>query len=422
MPIPRLSFRRVVSGALLLPFLLSPAYAADDYGVISVLETDFDVSNPTVTELNKRKLLFMSGASGIYSSGETKRGWTSPQPAFSKPGFVVKDPTIVRHPKTNSYYMFYTMHAPAPIKKKQVDKRTGKQTTLVEQPQNGIGVAYGTVCTNSQDGTGLCWKDISKDKPLIGGDAKSKGGFSPSAIINGARVLLYYRTNPPESQLVRSVVDLRDWKIENTKPVTFQSFDPLRKNWRLSSKYAQTAISDVDVKFYGKSYLMVGNDGSSHAISRWKSDNGLNFYYDPYDGGSAIIGGGKNVVADPYVEPVSKNQFRVYYVFGDSKNECSQKRLSYGSRILCNRAIQVRLMSEEKNPKVVDNYYFDEDYKAPDYSSVKPASDLYSEYTQNKASVKAKRPSLDLDKKIYTPRTSPPTSTKPGFFDRLLGR
>ncbi len=374
---------RLILGTLMANALISPAQAADDYGVISELNTQFEIKSPTLTELKGRKLLYMSSANGIYSARETKDGWTEPELSFKKPGYVVADPSIIKHPKSNEYFMFYTMRQTAPIERVVVDRRSGKKTTLRESPKNGIGVAYATSCDNSIDSSGLCWNDISKDKPLIGEWRGIPGGSAPSAFMSGTQVMLYYKANPPSGKITRSVVDLRDWKIEETKSVTFQSYDPIRKVWQVGGSHIQAGISDVDVKPYGKGYMMVGNDGSSNAISRWKSTNGINFYYDPYDGNSPIIHGGMREVKEPYLEPVTDNQFRVYYAFGDAKSACSQKRRAYGRTSTCNTAIHVRLMSEEKDPKIFENYYFDEDYKKPDYDSVQPEVDTYTQYKQD---------------------------------------
>ena len=312
---------------------------------------------------------------------------------------MVSNPSIVKHPKSNQYFMFYTMRLPQPVKKEIVDKRTGKKTTVTERPSNAIGVAYATSCDNSPDGSGLCWTDVSKDRPLIQDKGDMKGGEAPSAFMEGSKVILYYKRNAPQSALVRAQIDIRDWKIERMTPLTFQIFDVHRKKWEKSRESMQTAISDIDVKPYGKGYMMVGNDASENMISRWKSSNGVNFYYDPYDGNTGIIGGKMDEVGDPYLEPVSDNQFRVYYTLGDATSECSQSREAHGTHTPCRRAVQVRLMSEEKNPKIYENYYFDEGYTAPEYN-----------YERNPP--KEETGEEDATKKAKDPKS--------GFFNRLF--
>ena len=408
-----------------LPGFAAPAKAADDYGVISTVSTGFEVSSPAVTEFKGRTMMYMSGSNGIFFSGETKDGWTDPQYSFGKPGYTVRDPSIVKHPRSNQYYMFYTMTKKTPDTKVMVDRKSGKRTTVTIPAKNGIGVAYAVSCTDSPDKSGLCWQDISKDKPFIAEQGKTKGGSAPSVHLNGAKAIIYYTTNPPEGKLVRSIVDIRDWKVEETRPLTFQSFDHIRKTWNTASPSMSAGVSNVDVQPYGKGYLMVGNDGSFGAISRWKSKNGINFYYDPYDGGKPIVLGGLSSVTAPVVQPVSSNEFRLYYAFGDANSTCSKTRRSYGSLIPCRNAVQVRAMSEEKNPKIMDNFYFDKAYKKPDYDSVEPMPDSYSLYAANPEKYPVKMPDKLPKKKGQTAPTpgkekSPSEKDEGGFFDRLF--
>lgn len=367
-------------------FHTSQTLAADDYGVVSSLGTDFEVKSPAVTDYKGHKMLYMSGNNGIYFSAGSNRGWTTPTLSFSKKDYMVKDPAIVKHPTLNQYYMFYTMRKSQPIERVVIDRRTGKKVIKKEQPKNGIGLAYATACKQSPDGSGLCWKDITPEKPMIRDEGKMRGGQAPSAFLQGSKIMLYYKTNAPQSRLVRSVVDIRDRRIEETKVLTFQSYDPILKKWDNANVTMQAGISDIDVKPYGKkSYLMVGNDGSLSSINRWKSDNGLNFYSDPYDSGVPILTGQGSSVISPYLEPVNKYQFNIYYAYADKNNECSRIRLQNGSRQLCSRAIQVRLMGEEKDPKIFENDFFDKDFKAPDYKAVQPSGDdLYHAYLEAK--------------------------------------
>lgn len=387
MPLLRSTF--LCSFSAILCLLPGGAHAVDDYGVISSLETKFEVGGPTVTEFKGRKMLYMHSTNGsIYFAGETKNGWTEPKRSFFKEGFLVSDPSIIKHPKSNQYFMFYTMRLPHPVKREVKDRRTGKTTIVTEQPKNAIGVAYATACDKSPDGSGLCWTDVSKDTPLIRDTEKTKGGRAPSVTMSGTKAIIYYKSNPPESRIVRSSVDIRDWKIESITPLTFQTFDIDRKKWETAGDYIHAAINNVDVKPYGDGYMMVGGDSSVHTISRWKSTNGINFYYDPFDGNSPILSG-KNAVGSPYLEPVSDTQFRMYYAFGDAESECSKKR-----QLPCRKAIQVRLMTEEKNPKIYENYYFDEDFKAPEYpdSSKRKAKLEAKKKSSSSSSGKKKEP------------------------------
>lgn len=391
---------------------VSAAYAADDLGILSTMETNFEVTSPAVTEYKGQKFMYMNGPGGIYfSSDNEKKGWSDPKLSFGKSGFSVGDPAIVKHPTLNQYIMFYSMRANSPTTKVEVDKRTGKKKVVIEQPKNAIGVAYASGCTDSADGSGLCWNDLSKERPLIGTENGLRGGSSPSVFLSGARAMLYYRTDPPNSQLVRSVVDIRDWKIQETKALTFQRYHPFRKKWNTLEPHQQITINDVDVKPYGeKGYLMVGNFFSLNAIGRWKSENGVNFHLDPYDGNSPILSGVENHMKAPYLEVDSKKkgQFNLYYAFGDSTSECSQARTKAGSQIMCTRAIQVRKMSEERDPKIFENDYYSEHFVKPDYSAVKPKEDLFSEH-QHKTGQEKGKASSPTDKRTGK---QPATPTK----------
>lgn len=366
---------------------LSTAYAADDLGILSTMEMNFEVTSPAVTEYKGQKFMYMNGPGGIYFSADNgKKGWSDPKLSFGKSKFNVGDPAIIKHPTMNQYIMFYTMREKSATTKVMVDRRTGKKQVVTEQPKNAIGVAYASGCTDSPDGSGMCWNDLSKERPLIGNEHGLRGGSSPSVFLNGPRAMLYYRTDPPNSELVRTVVDIRDWKIQETKSLTFQRYHPFRKKWNTLEPHQQITINDVDVKPYGKKgYLMVGNFFSLNAIGRWKSENGINFHMDPYDGNSPILSGVESHMKAPYLEvdDKKKGEFNLYYAFGDSTSECSQARTKAGSQIMCTRAIQVRKMSEERDPKIFENDYYSEHFVKPDYSSVKPKEDLYSEH-QNK--------------------------------------
>lgn len=403
-------------------------WAADDYGVTSTLDTPFEVSGPTTTEFKGRTLMYMNGGNGIFFSGEENDGWSSPRSAFAKPGYRVSDPSIVKHPRSNEYYMFYTMRKAQPEEKVMVDRRSGKRMKVVVQPTDAIGVAYATSCNASPDGSGLCWTDKSGSTPLIGDRDTMKGGAGPSVHLEGAKAVIYYKSNPPDPQIVRSTVDIRDWKVETTKPLTFQSFDPIRKTWQKAPPRISAAISNVDVAPYGKGYLMVGNDGSQSAISRWKSENGINFYYDPYDGNSPIVRGGYSSVKAPHVVPVGDHQFKVYYAYGDAGSECSKKRFGYGSLRPCSRAVQMRMMSEEKDPEIMENYYFSKGYKKPDYGSVTPMEDIYTQYKKDPTKYNAKmteplrKAKENIAKSAKTAKPSTKKEDKGGFFDRLWGR
>ncbi len=369
------------------------AYAADDLGVLSMMETNFEVSSPAVTEYKGQKFMYMNGPGGIYFTADNgKKGWSDPKLSFGKSQFNVGDPAIVKHPTMNQYIMFYTMREKAPTTKVMVDKRTGKKQVVTEQPKNAIGVAYASGCTGSPDGSGLCWNDLSKERPLIGHEYGLRGGASPSVFLDGPRAMLYYRTDPPKSELVRTVVDIRDWKIQDTKSLTFQRYHPFRKKWNTLEPHQQLTINDVDVKPYGKKgYLMVGNFFSLNAIGRWKSDNGINFHMDPYDGNSPILSGVDNHMKAPYLEVGDKKgEFTLYYALGDSTSECSQARIKAGSQIMCTRAIQARKMSEERDPKIFENDYYSEHYVKPDFSSTKPKDDLFSEYQKKEGLTKGK--------------------------------
>lgn len=270
---------------------------------------------------------------------------------------AISSPSIVKHPQLDRYYMFYVMRTKHPVER------------------NTIGAAIASPCAVSPDDSGLCWRDISASiLPAQSGIAVGRGGIS--ALWQDGNFALYYRTPAPDSRLVRSLLDARNRRVMETRPLTFQENHAITKNWRMLEPHQQIGIGNIDVKPYGKGYMMVGNDSSSHAIGRWKSEDGINFYRDPYDANAPIMFDLVRTFSDPYLEPGTPNEFTVYYVSSVPEGACASRR--------CPDSIMEHRFREEVNPKVFDNYYFSEDYVEPDYDSVKPAEDAYTRKKNNR--------------------------------------
>ncbi len=373
---------------------LSPmaAHALKDLGMMGEFSGLYNVDGPAITTYKGHRMLYYSGAptfkqmgmNGIFFSRLDQKGWSYPTLSFSKPGYAVKDPSIVKHPRRNQYYMLYTMKELNPTPVEEYDPKLRKRVTRLKSPTDKIGIAYATACRNSPDGSGLCWTDLSKDSALIGGkkDKNKHGGKSPSAHLEGTKLTVYYKANPPENALRRNVYDIRDWKLENSKPILIQHYNETYEQWETYPQSGQTAINDVDVKPYGKGYLMVGNVTSSNIIGRWISKDGLHFFKDPNEYQGPILREPRGVVKSPSIEVTGKHDFLVYYAHGDEDTPCTQKFKASGSLLRCADKIRVNRMAEQSDPKRERNNWYDPDFVMPDYDSVQPAQDQYQDFIQ----------------------------------------
>jgi len=146
-----------------------------------------NVYAPTVLEYNGVNRMWIGGwlteqdyggDDAIYYSEFKNGAWTFPVISFSKPGFLVNDPTVIQAPsssgidRSNWLYMYYTA----------LDSTTANPTE-----DNVVGFA------SSIDG-GKTWTDhgiiIEKNNGF-----NDCGPWAPSAIINGQEIWLYYHGN-----------------------------------------------------------------------------------------------------------------------------------------------------------------------------------------------------------------------------------
>ena len=184
------------------------------------------------------------GSGGIYFSQRQPNGtWSEPALSFYRFGKHIADPAMVKHPTRNQIYMFYSMRNTQP---KTVTKRDryGRRYEETLPNNHHIGVTYASFCNDSPDGSGMCWTNLSEKKPLIGDSNgwNKDGAMSPSVFIKGTRAHLYYKTNAPSSTMVRTIVDLRDWKRVRSDALTFQRFNPFAKEWRTAARHEQVSL------------------------------------------------------------------------------------------------------------------------------------------------------------------------------------
>jgi hypothetical protein len=344
---------------MLLAAVPAPASAKMvDKGVVMRLEGLYDASSVAVSEHKGQRVMWLDGtptlrgteAGGLYFSAQNGNSWTKPRPSFSKPGYMIRRPAVFKHPKLNRHIMFYTMRPSEPVREKRRDPKTGKEHTVTHAPMDVIGVAYASPCgSDAPDGSGLCWHDLSAEAPLIGANNgfNNDGGGNASVFLSGAQVHVYYRTNAPSARLLRTIVDLRDWSRVETKPLTVQVAHPIKKTWRLLEPHEQISMVNPSVTpLDSGGYTMLAGDGSSYALGRWKSEDGINFYRDP-EPGAALHNPERAVFGAPSFEYAGKNELLVYYALGDGKDACSQARSRVGGHIPCLRMIEARRMKEE---------------------------------------------------------------------------
>ena len=207
-----------------LSFSVVPANAIEQVSNDFSIGGLYDIENPAVLNVNKKPYVWFSGVPSknqysreyiFFTSKNDKGQFTEPQISFSKPGYLVSDPAIVKHPVRNQVFMFYTQQEKTG---KMVPRRlkNGKKVVSYKAPMENIGVAYAVACKDSIDGSGLCWTDLSAKRPLIGNNnGFSKfGGGSPAVFLDGARLHIYYKSNPPGGALLRSAVEYRDWETD----------------------------------------------------------------------------------------------------------------------------------------------------------------------------------------------------------------
>ncbi len=312
----------------------------------TTLKGMIDGDSPTVLSTAGKTWMWVSGqvnkAAGqrnaIFVSEKTDAGWSQPYAAIYKPGYEIGEPSVIRHPDKDWFYMYYTMTPPA---------KAGQDAT---DRQPGIGFALGRYCQDYRGELQICWDDQSEKTPFIGADgSKTAGARSPSAMVAGNQIWLYYKTEGPDGQWVRTGMDLASSQKYKTEPLIFQRYHPHRYKWDMIPPSDQAVYSGIDVAALGKNkYMMVANAGARSGLARLESDNGLHFHYVDGDQNAAFIGKGGVQMSTPDIVPISENEFTVFMAYADEKSECSKMMALGGAYYACSQ--EIRAMRIKKEP------------------------------------------------------------------------
>lgn len=273
----------------------------------------------------------VGGTDSLYYMQRADNKWSTPRAAFTKPGYELDEPSVIMHPSGKWYLMFYSMLMPP-----KPDKYTPRSERLA------IGVAYGTPCAVSPDGSGICWKDYSGDKPYLGvGDGHGNAATSsPSAFFNGDELWLYYKRHGKKASFMRAKIEYATLKIEQQDAVTVQRFEPVSKKWVKEANSNQAAYSSASVARVGKNYVMVANAGFENGITRLDSPDGLQFHREPTDNNAAFIYYDNDHMLTPDIHAINDHSFRVYYGYAPKDSPCSQHFSRSGVQFYCSHSIQ----------------------------------------------------------------------------------
>lgn len=299
----------------------------------------YHAHSPDVMTTSDRTRMWLTGwlkqgatdMSSIYYMQDLGKGWSDPRPALTKPDYELDEPSVVMHPSGKWYLMFYSMVMPP---------QPGK--AIPRADRLAIGVAYGVPCSNSADGSGICWKDYSAKAPFIGvGDGRSETpASSPSAFFNGGELWLYYKRHGKQAGFIRAIVEYGNLKIERRDEVKITRFDPVAKKWENEPKSNQGSYSSASVARVGNTYVMVANAGFDNGITRFDSEDGVNFHRVPYDNNAAFVFHIDDHMLTPDIIPTGKNSYDVYYGYAPKSSPCSKKLSASGVEFFCSHSIQ----------------------------------------------------------------------------------
>lgn len=190
------------------------------------------------------------GTDKIFVSVSQGSGWSYPQPTLTKPGYSYNDPTVVQHAWYPWLFMYYTSlsHVYA-----------GSYQAMTSN--NTVGLAVSTDYGNS-------WIDLGEIIGRLEGGCRwngydCNGAWSPSAIVVGSEIWLYYHGNAPSTATYRTRLNMNGWQIIETSPVNLPA-GPQRIN--------------VDVSVQGNKFVMLANEGGLGTVSRYVSWDGFNWF------------------------------------------------------------------------------------------------------------------------------------------------
>src|SRR5262245_37842275 len=199
-------------------------------------------------------------------------------PALAKPGFHVNDPSVIRHPDYGWYFMYYTA--------------LGDEYDTFDEMvcHNYIGFA------SSVDG--VTWTDHGIILGQWNG-LDNFGAWSPSAIVVGQEIWLYFHANAPGNMVYRARLNINGWQLLKTSYVQFPDVKFMRTN--------------VDVFQRNGRFEMLANSSDLKQIWRYVSQDGIRWV--DADAGKPIIDASNTsaLVLTPYGVPVGNNLVDVYF-------------------------------------------------------------------------------------------------------------
>jgi len=256
--------------------------------------------SPSVLSISGQRQMWLSGKAAkntndglIYTSFYNQQGfWVEPVAAFSVAGSYVADPSVIVDPTgDSSYRMYYS----------SISKTDAASSTLVRL-KNHIGQAH------SNDG--VEWVD---DGIILGQNNgfDERGGWSPSALIVGDEVWLYYSTNYPDKiQVYRTRFNSAGKKLD-TQPVVVADQN--------SQKTLEGFNVDVHLSRHIGKYVMLLNKDFT-GIIRYVSDDGLLWTTLEDDKKPIVQAASSSLVAAPTVEVVTQpdgiEQYNLFFVGG----------------------------------------------------------------------------------------------------------
>ncbi len=269
---------------MLIP--VSPAASAEILATEYVL-SGRNVYSPTVLRtVNGVRRVWFGGwlndgdrTDRIYMSDEAAPGaWTAPVVVLERPGQLVNDPTVLRHPIYPTWlFMYFTV-----------------LTDPNDTSNNQIGFA-------SSIDEGRSWWDhgiiIGRDNGL-----DQCGAWSPSALVVGSEIWVYFHGNLSavcsSLQVYRVRLDLNGWQRLATEIVTLPG-----------------PVLNVDVNSQQGQFVLWADAPDLRAISRYISTDGLTFMGSP---GAPVINAGAAMINTPHCEVVSNDLCRLWFGFSPS--------------------------------------------------------------------------------------------------------
>lgn len=243
---------------------------------------------------NIPNLALLPQTNGIVYSEYINGSWTKPFPerTFQKSGFRVNDPSVIAYPGVDTViYMYYTAITDADAEQKISDRHK-------------IGLAWSL-------NEGRSWQDkgIILDYPETG---DGKGASSPSAIVVGKEIWVYYHTGTQDlSQPINWRVKfdlnlLSETRIGVPERLNFSGFIPGDPD---------SILTNLDVSYKNSQFVLLANTSDLKKIVRFVSDDGINWRR-PSTGLSTLIEISDEFLLTPTIEYTYLDQYKLYFGFG----------------------------------------------------------------------------------------------------------